>query len=187
MLSQLHSVFTTHTLIERELSTLIASGVIRKLVLRGSSTSGRGGEVTGSGGEIGLILSSTYTNLLSSHNLGEFSKWIDGRRTVPPSQFRIRILLIRVSRDEEIKKAVESGFLTIDYSIRDAGYTISVPGSGAFIMNLRGGRKELLRSIKRQKYKEILEKVPPFIDCADEEFNGQKVTGEYSIVWVSFT
>lgn len=186
MLSQLHSVFTTHTLIERELSTLIASGVIRKLVLRGSSTSGQGGEVTGSGGEIGLILSSTYTKLLSPHNLGGFSKWINAAGCTAVSTSHSNLIDQGVT-GEEIKKAVECGFLTIDYSIRDAGYAISVPGSGAFIMNLRGGRKELLRSIKRQKYKEILEKVRPFINCADEEFNGQKVTGEYSIIWVSFT
>ena len=44
----------THTLIERELSTLIASGIIRKLALHGSSTIGRGGELAGSGGEIAL-------------------------------------------------------------------------------------------------------------------------------------
>jgi len=160
MLSQLHSVFTTHTLIERELSDLIASGFIRKLSLRGSSTRGRGGEVTGSGGEIGLVLSSTYSTLLSSHNLGEFSKWITG-----PGRTAVSIshssLIDQGVMNEEIKKAVESGFLTIDYSIREAGYTVSVPGSGVFIKNLRGGRKELLRSLKRQKYKEMLEKVPP--------------------------
>src|SRR6266496_1995728 len=145
MLSQLHSVFTTHTLIERELSTLIASGVIRKLVLRGSSPTGRGGEVTGSGGDIGLILSSTYTALLSSQNLGEFSNWITGPGRTIVCTSHSSLIDLGVT-NEEIKKAVEAGFLTIDYSIREAGYTISVPGSGAFVMNLRGGRKELLRS-----------------------------------------
>jgi len=60
MLSQLHSVFNTHTLIERESSTLISNGIIRKIILRGSVESGKGGEVTGLGGDIGLILSSSF-------------------------------------------------------------------------------------------------------------------------------
>jgi hypothetical protein len=164
MLSQLHSVFTTHTLIERELSTLIASGVIRKLVLRGTSADGRGGEVTGVGGDFGLILSSTYTNLLSLHRtyLNEFSKWIEnaGRNVVSISHPG---LIEQGITDEEIKKAVELGFLTMDYSLREAGYTISVPGIGNFVKNLRGGRRELLRALKRQKYHEMLEKV--YIGC----------------------
>jgi len=40
----------------------------------------------------------------------------------------------------------------------EEGYTICVPGAGAFVTNLRGGRKELLKALKRQKYKEMLEK-----------------------------
>src|SRR5436190_21592977 len=107
MLSQLHSVFSTHTLIERELSTLIASGFIRKLVLRGSSTR-RGGEVTGSGGDIGLIISSTYTTLLSSHNLGEFSNWVNGPGRPMVSTSHSSLIDLGVT-NEEIKKAVDAG------------------------------------------------------------------------------
>jgi Serine-threonine protein kinase 19 len=160
MLSQLHSVFTTHTLIERELSNLIMSGVVRKLLLRGSSADGRGGEVTGAGGDVGLLLSSTYASLLSPHatSLPEFTNWINssGRTGVSISH---NTLVSQGVIAEEIKKAVELGFLIIDYSIREAGYMLSVPGAGRFIRNLRGGRRELLRSLKRQKYKEMLEKV----------------------------
>jgi Serine-threonine protein kinase 19 len=158
MQSQLHSVFSTHTLIERELSTLISSGIIRKLVLRGSSSEGKGGEVTGVGGEFGLILSSNYMNLLSFHpNLVEFSKWVQdqGRNIVRISHSD----LISQVHEDEIKKAVELGFLTMDYSLRETGYTISVPGIGNFVKNLRGGRTQLLRSLKRERYKEMLEKV----------------------------
>ena len=160
MLSQLHSVFTTHTLIEREVSSLIASGTIRKLQLRGSAAEGRGGEVSGAGGDFGLILSETYTMLLMSHTseLASFAKWIaeTGRTVVSISH---TALAAQGVQEEEIKKAVEMGFLTMDYSLREAGYTISVPRSGKFIKNLRGGRRELMRALKRQKYKEMLEKV----------------------------
>jgi hypothetical protein len=68
----------THTLIQRELSALIASGIMRKLVLHRSLTIGRCGELAGSGGEIALIPLSAYTSLHSPHNLLRFSKWIDG-------------------------------------------------------------------------------------------------------------
>jgi hypothetical protein len=85
--------------------------------------------------------------------------------------------------EEEIKKLIEAGFLTMDYSIREAGYTISVPGSGNFIKNLRGGRRELLRALKRQKYREMLEKV--FFSYESElmiEFNSEENEGESSIL-----
>lgn len=161
MLSQLHSVFNTHTLIERELSALVEKGILRKLILRGSVEGGQGGEVTGAGGgDFGLILSSSYLSLLSSHSsqLDNFTTWIQGpgRTTVAISHAG---LVHQGITDEEIKKLIEMGFLIIDYSIREAGYTISVPGVGRFVRNLRGGRKELLRALKRQKYKEMLEKV----------------------------
>src|SRR5271169_385555 len=106
MLSQLHSVFSTHTLIERELSTLIASGIICKLVLRGSSSDGRGGEVTGTGGEIGLILSSAFTSLIPS-DLPSFSSWIQGpgRTVVSVSHSN----LVSSVTEEEIKRAMEAG------------------------------------------------------------------------------
>src|SRR5271169_596647 len=166
MLSQLHSVFTTHTLIEREVSSLIASGTVRKIQLRGSAAEGRGGEVSGAGGDFGLILSETYTILLMSHvgELTSFTKWAaeTGRTVVSISHSG---LVTQGVQEEEIKKAVEMGFLTMDYSLREAGYTISVPGSGKFIKNLRGGRRELLRALKRQKYQEMLEKVPRFAAC----------------------
>jgi Serine-threonine protein kinase 19 len=160
MLSQLHSVFTTHTLIERELSNLISTGVIRKLLLRGSSADGKGGEVTGAGGEFGLILSSTYKSMLdlSKSDFGGFEKWVEGPGrsvlSISHSDFISQGIM-----EEEVKALIEAGFLTIDYSIREAGYTLSVPGVGDFIRNLRSGRKELLRALKRQPYKEMLEKV----------------------------
>lgn len=188
MLSQLHSVFTTHTLIERELSTLIGAGVIRKLVLRGSSSSGRGGEVTGTGGDTGLILSSIFISLLPPE-LATFSTWING-----PGRSVVSIshsALVNEVAEEEIKRTVEAGFLTMDYSLREAGYTISIPGSGGFIRNLRGGRTELLRSLKRQKFKEMLEKVYIPITILSLiltiEFNGKKAAGESFILWISFT
>jgi Serine-threonine protein kinase 19 len=160
MLSQLHSVFNTHTLIERDLSALIFNGIIRKIILRGSVESGKGGDVTGLGGDVGLILSSTFQDLLSSHGavFQTFAKWVEGlgRGTVAISH---KTLVEQGVEDEEIKKLIEMGFLVIDYSIGEEGYTICVPGAGGFVRNLRGGRKELLRALKRQKYKEMLEKV----------------------------
>lgn len=161
MLSQLHSILSNHTLIERELSALIASGVVRKLLLRGSSADGRGGEVTGMGGEIGLVLQETYSSLISHHSLElpAFAKWHEDGGHLVVSIPHSNLIAQGITADE-IKKAVELGFLTIEYSLREAGYTISVPGSGNFIRNLRGGRRELLRYLKRQRYKESLEKVP---------------------------
>ena len=158
MLSQLHSVFTTHTLIERELSSLVERGVVRKLQLRGSAADGRGGEVTGVGGDFGLILSATYNELLSQHaGVETFAEWLSG-----PGKTVVTILhsrLVEHVGEADIKRLVEMGFLTMDYSIREAGYLISLHGVGNFIRNLRGGRKELLRALKRQKYREMLEKV----------------------------
>jgi len=166
MLSQLHSVFTTHTLIEREVSSLIASGTVRKIQLRGSAAEGRGGEVSGAGGDFGLILSETYSGMLEPHTteLASFATWIAeaGRTVVSVSHSTV---VAQGVQEEEIKKAVEMGFLTMDYSLREAGYTISVPGSGKFVKNLRGGRRELSRALKRQKYQEMLEKVPRFAAC----------------------
>ena len=163
MLSQLHSVFTTHTLIEREVSSLIASGTVRKLQLRGGAAEGRGGEVSGVGGDFGLILSETYSMILRPYaaELASFVKWIPeaGRTVVSISHASV---VAQGVQEEEIKKAVEMGFLTIDYSLREAGYTMSVPGSGQFVKNLRGGRRELSRALKRQKYQEMLEKVLEF-------------------------
>jgi hypothetical protein len=161
MLSQLPSVFSTHTLIERELSTLISSGIVRKLILRGSSADGRGGEVTGAGGDVGLITASTYHYLIESHGpiFGGYPTWLTNAGRTAVSVSHSSLIAQEVATEEEIKKLIEAGFLTMDYSIREAGYTISVPGSGNFVRNLRGGRQELLRSLKRQKYKEMLEKV----------------------------
>jgi hypothetical protein len=163
MLSQLHSVFNTHTLIERDLSTLISNGIIRKIILRGSVESGKGGDVTGLGGDIGLILTSSFYDLLSSHGsqFETFAEWVEGpgRGTVVISH---KALVKQGVEDEEIKKLIEMGFLIIDYSMGEEGYTICVPGAGAFVRNLRGGRKELLKALKRQKYKEMLEKVDAF-------------------------
>jgi hypothetical protein len=158
MLSQLHSVFTTHTLIERELSTLIASGFLRKLLLRGSSDK-NGGQVTGAGGEVGLLLSSTYLSLLNSHGslFGSFPVWVAGPGKSIVSISHTDLLTAGIT-DHDIKMLIEHGFLTIDYSIREEGYAISVPGVGNFIRNLRGGRREMLRVLKRQRYKEMLEK-----------------------------
>jgi len=160
MLSQLHSVFTTHTLIEREVSLLIASGTLRKLQLRGSAADGGGGEISGAGGDFGLILSETYSMILAPHaaKLASFTNWIAeaGRTVVSISHSSV---LAQGVQEDEVKKAVEMGFLTMDYSLREAGYTISVPGSGKFVKNLRGGRRELSLALKRQKYRELLEKV----------------------------
>jgi hypothetical protein len=137
------------------------SGVIRKLLLRGSSANGRGGEVTGAGGDFGLILASTYHSLLESHGpiFGGYPTWLASAGRTAVSVSHSNLIAQGVVAEEEIKKLIEAGFLTMDYSIREAGYTISVPGSGNFIKNLRGGRRELLRALKRQKYREILEKV----------------------------
>jgi len=160
MLSQLHSVLFMHTLIERESSSLIEAGVIRKILLRGSSSGGRGGEVTGAGGEFGLILSETYAAMLSTASLqsGAFSEWASNAGRTVLSITHSNLLAQGITL-EEIKKIVEAGFLTMDYSLREDGYTMSVPGSGNFVRNLKGGRKELLRALKRQKYHEMLEKV----------------------------
>ena len=78
MLSQLHSVFNTHTLIECELSTLIDQGIFRKLLLRGSIEPGPSGQATSSGSDVGLILSSTYISLVASHSplFDNFTRWI---------------------------------------------------------------------------------------------------------------
>jgi len=115
--------------------------------------------VTGLGGDIGLILSSSFQDLLSSHGsqFETFAKWVEepGRGIVSISH---KTLLEQGVEDEEIKKLIELGFLIIDYSMGEEGYTICVPGAGAFVTNLRGGRKELLKALKRQKYKEMLEK-----------------------------
>ena len=186
MISQLNSVFTTHTLIEREISTLIASGVIRKLLLRGASADGRG-EVTGAGGNYGLVLSSVYTSWLTSYtsDLMEFSKWITGSGCTVLSISHSALVAQGVP-NEEIKSAVEFGFLTMEHSISEGGYTVSIPGSGNFIRNLRGGRRELLKPLKRQKYKEMLEKVFPRKRRANSEFNDEETQGKYSILWVSF-
>jgi hypothetical protein len=159
MLSQLHSVFTTHTQIERELSDLISAGVVRKILLRGSSD--RGGQVSGAGGDFGIILSDTYNSLIAGH--GEifgtsFLGWLCGEGQTAVSISREGLNNVGVN-DEEIQRLIEAGFLTLEYSLKEAGYTISVPGIGNFVKNLRGGRKELLRILKRQTYKEILEKV----------------------------
>ena len=205
MLSQLYSVFSNHTLIERELSTLIASGVVRKLLLRGSSADGRGGEVTGMGGEFGLVLQETYSSLISPHSLElhAFAKWHEDAGHLVVSISHANLVAQGITADE-IKKAVELGFLTIEYSLREAGYTISVPGSGNFIRNLRGGRRELLRYLKRQKYKETLEKVRTlrlvfislpfcsahFILCLRmliKESYSEEVEGEFTVIWISFT
>ena len=162
MLSQLHSVFNTHTLIERELSTLIEQGILRKLLLRGSIETGLSGQATSSGSDVGLILSSTYIALLSSHSplFDNFTRWIQnaGRTAVGISHAG---LVEHGIHDGEINKLIEMGFLVIQHERggTDEGYSISVPGVGGFIRSLRGGRKELLRALKRQKYKEMLEKV----------------------------
>jgi Serine-threonine protein kinase 19 len=160
MLSQLHSVFTTHTLIERELSTLISAGHVRKLLLRGLSPAGKGGQVSGAGGEFGLVLVQTFNDLLRPHatDLPAFSKWTESEAARGVVSISHSALLAQNVPDAEIKKAVEAGFLTLEYSIREPGYTLSLPGTGPFIRNLRGGRKELLRALKRQRYKEMLEK-----------------------------
>lgn len=160
MLSQLHSVFTTHTLIERELSQLIAQGHIRKLLLRASSPLGKCGQVTGAGGEFGLILIDAFNTLLHPHScdLPTFTTWTQAESSRSVVSVSHAALLTHRIPEGEIKKAVEVGFLTLDYAIPEPGYTLSIPGSGAFIRNLRGGRKELLRALKRQRYREMLEK-----------------------------
>jgi hypothetical protein len=160
MLSQLHSVFTTHTLIERELSHLISRGHVRKVLLRASSPAGKGGQVSGAGGEFGLVLMETFNSLLTPHagDLPAFSKWAGSEAARGVVSISHSTLFKEGVGEEEIKKAVEAGFITLDYSIREPGYTISVPGSGAFVRNLRGGRRELLRTLRRQRYKEMLEK-----------------------------
>lgn len=116
--------------------------------------------MTGLGGDIGLILSSSFQERLSSHGsqFETFAKWVEGlgRGTVAISH---KALVEQGVEDEEIKKLIEMGFLIIDYSMGEEGYTICIPGAGAFVRNLRGGRKELLKALKRQKYKEMLEKV----------------------------
>jgi len=161
MLSQLHSVFTTHTLIERELSHLISHGHVRKFLLRASSPAGRGGQASGVGGEFGLILVETFNALLHPHwsEIPHFCKWAESQEATRGSvSISHSALLQQGIDDREIKKVVELGFLTLDYSIREQGYTISVPGTGPFIRALRGGRRELLKALKRQPYKEMLEK-----------------------------
>ena len=61
---------------------------------------------------------------------------------------------------ERIKQEnIELGCLTMEYSLRESGYTISVPASGKFVKNLRGGGRELLRTLRRQKYQDMLENV----------------------------
>jgi len=158
MLSQLHSVFTTHTQIERELSNLIVAGVIRKILLRGSSDGG--GQVSGAGGDFGLILSEAYNSMISIHgeSFGRFPDWLNGPGRAVVSISKEGLNEAEIS-DEEIQHLIEAGFLTLEYSMKEAAYTISVPGIGNFVKNLRGGRRELLRILKRQTYKEILEKV----------------------------
>ena len=116
--------------------------------------------MTGLGGDIGLILSSSFQDLLSAHGsqFETFAKWVEepGRGIVSISH---KTLVEQGVEDEEIKKLIEMGFLIIDYSMGQEGYTICIPGAGAFVRNLREGRKELLKALRRQKYKEMLEKV----------------------------
>ena len=161
MVSQLHSVFTTHTLIERELSHLISQGHVRKLLIRASSLAGKGGQISGVGGEFGLILVETFNSHLhlQASDIPKFCEWAQHHESTRGSVSISHATLLDEGMDDtEIKKAVELGFLTLDYSIREPGYTISMPGTGAFIRSLRGGRRELLKALKRQPYKEMLEK-----------------------------
>lgn len=156
MMSQLHSVFTDHTEIEREVASLISSGVIRKNVLREASQ-------RGASGDFGIILSSTYMSILSLHegsSLHAFKEWVEGpgRTAVYVSSEELTSTGIP---PDSIQHLIEFGFLTLDPSSVSSRYTISVPGIGNFIKSLRSGRKGYLRTLKRQPYHEILEKVPP--------------------------
>jgi hypothetical protein len=176
MLSQLHSIFTTHTQIERELSKLVSAGVIRKILLRGSSDGG--GQVSGAGGDTGLILSDKYQTVLwKEHDPhSKFSEWLSGPGQTAVSVSKDDLSNLGIS-DEEIQRLIETGFLTLEYSMKTIAYTLSVPGIGNFVKNLRGGRRKLLRVLKRQTYKEMLEKVRRCIDELTIDFDGSEDEG----------
>jgi Serine-threonine protein kinase 19 len=145
--------------LERELSNLVQNGTVRRVLLSGSTLDGKAGQIRSAGGEYGLIISSTHRALVEKHVIQStgFMKWLDsvGRSLVTVSHSDLNT---RGVSEEEIYALVESGFLTIEYSLNESGYAISLPGTGDFVRNLRAGRRELLTILNRQRYKELLEK-----------------------------
>jgi Serine-threonine protein kinase 19 len=155
MMSQLHSVFTNHTEIEREVASLISAGRIRKIMVREPASK------SGAIGDFGIILSSSYVSmiLLYGDTLQNFRNWVDGpgRAAVYVSSQELTSHDITM---EDIQHLIEHGFLTLESSLVHSQYTVSVPGIGSLIKSLRTGRKDYLRALKRQPYHELLEKVP---------------------------
>jgi Serine-threonine protein kinase 19 len=183
-LAQLHSVFSRYTQTERELSALVESGVVRTVQLPVCVVAGG----SCGGGEVGVVLSSTYVSLLDGYGdvFSAFATWARG-----PGRGVLGVSAAELCgqgvTQGQILRLVELGFLALG----EHGYTVRVPGMGGLLKNLRGGNKELLRTLKRQPHGEVLEKVRVLVSSLGHglipDSHHTEVEGEYPVVCVPFT
>ncbi|ORX81143.1 hypothetical protein K493DRAFT_412032 [Basidiobolus meristosporus CBS 931.73] len=155
MLHQLYSIVTNPTAIDKEIVQLCQEGKLRKLKIGDFQD------------EYGLMVMSDYIqeinkvkeNLAASLKpvefLDRFCKLILGVKCMDVSITRNGLTEYMEASEEDVTELIAAGFLTIGNANT---FHFCVRNAGLFISNFTKGRKEIMRSLKRRKYKELLEK-----------------------------
>ncbi|OLL23589.1 Meiotically up-regulated gene 51 protein [Neolecta irregularis DAH-3] len=155
LLHQLHSLCTTnHTQVDRELADICEKGYLQRIMFHGRNE-----------GDFALMLAQDFKGILEKLKASEseisgavenFEKVLFEKNGVFTG------VRITNGQNSELTKTnistlCSKGLLTLDHTF-PGSYAISLPNIGTFLRNLRSGRREILRILKKQQFKEILEK-----------------------------
>ncbi|XP_069491092.1 inactive serine/threonine-protein kinase 19 isoform X2 [Ambystoma mexicanum] len=156
---QLYSLVQDRTAVDRQLSDMKEQGEIR-MFQHGFDTD-----------VFGVVFTEDYTTRVRAATEGKAGatavhKFLEKVLTTCSdiSVGKEKMLLQHSFQDREISQLVHAGVLTV----RDAGsWWLAIPGAGRFVKYFMNGRKTLLGTIRKTKYKEVLlqdlhcRKVPP--------------------------
>ncbi|KAK9763092.1 Serine/threonine-protein kinase 19 [Basidiobolus ranarum] len=155
MLHQLYSIVVNPTSIDKEIVHLCQEGKLRKLKIGDFQD------------EYGLMLMEDYikeievvkeqltASLKSIEFLDKFQNMIFTVKCMDVTITRAGLSNYMEASEEDITKLISMGFLTIANAHT---FHFCVRNAGSFISNFVKGRREIMRTLKRRKYKELLEK-----------------------------
>ncbi|CAH1274212.1 STK19 [Branchiostoma lanceolatum] len=146
MKHQLYSVVKNKTLVDRQLNDLRNAHEVKMMKL--------GNEVD----EYCLVFTEDYKNHIATFYGQELSKTVERFLEDVVSRTNEMCVTQQIMTDHnftdvEITQLVNAGVLTV----RDLGsWWLAIPGAGLFVKHFTKGKKAVLASIRKSKYKEIL-------------------------------
>eukprot|EP00730_Choanoeca_flexa_P020136 TRINITY_DN9841_c0_g1_i2.p2 TRINITY_DN9841_c0_g1~~TRINITY_DN9841_c0_g1_i2.p2 ORF type:complete len:243 (+),score=36.08 TRINITY_DN9841_c0_g1_i2:1476-2204(+) len=167
---QLYSLpSSTRTIVDRAVESESQSGFIISIPLGGSNN------------DKVIVLKTDYINhieskydVLSVKDKALLSKFVENvLKPSNASSFQKESLHVLGIEVDDISRLVRLGYIS---NINESTSTLSLPGLGVFTRDMSNGREALLKSLKRKKFKEVLES-----ELMKKKLKAMRLSVEYHI------